>query len=116
TTRFPQENKMGVLRMVDNQEYWELRNTGGQETVIVSLSWNDQTTPAELLRDTENLRVIRWNPETNLWVDEGGIVDQSNQTVTTSVPAEGYGIFTLGLAKPDVILPDDVVVYNYVST
>ena len=116
TTRFPQENKMGVLRMVDNQEYWELRNTGGQETVIISLSWHDETTPAELLRDTENLRVIRWNPETNLWVDEGGIVDHSNQTVTTSVPAEGYGIFTLGLAKPNVILPEDVVVYNYVST
>ena len=116
TERFPQENKMGVLRIIDNQEYWELSNTGGQETVIVTLSWHDETTPAELLRETENLRVVRWDSDKNLWVDEGGIVDNGNQTVTTSVPAEGYGVFTLGLAKPNVILPDDVVVYNYVSS
>lgn len=116
TSIFPQENKMGVLRLIDENEYWELRNDGGPETVIVSLSWHQETTPAELLSDTENLRVVRWNPETNLWVDEGGIVDHSNQTVTTSVPVEDYGVLTLGLAKPNVILPDDVVVYNYVST
>lgn len=116
TERFPQENKMGVLRIIDNQEYWELSNTGGQETVIVTLSWHDETTPEELLRETENLRVVRWDSDKNLWVDEGGIVDNGNQTVTTSVPAEGYGVFTLGLAKPNVILPDDVVVYNYVSS
>lgn len=116
TENRPEQNKMGVLRVVDNQEYWELRNDGSAENVIITLSWHDQTTPEAILNDSENIRVARWDTEKNLWVDEGGMVDQNNQTVTTSVPAEGYGIFTLALAKPNVILPDDVVVYNYVST
>lgn len=116
TTDRPEENRTGVLKAIDTNEYWTLQTQNSQSHVIVTLSWHDKTTPQNLLNDKESLRVVRWDAKRNLWVDEGGIVDQAKQTVTTSVPVEEYGIFTLGLAKKELILPEDVVVYNYMST
>jgi len=116
TTTRPEELRTGILKAIDTNEYWTLQTNNDQSHVIITLSWHENTTPQNLLNDKESLRVVRWNAQRSLWVDEGGIVDLSSKTVTTSVPVEEYGIFTLGLAKKELILPDDVVVYNYVST
>ena len=116
TTSRPETNKTGVLKAIDTNEYWTLQTNNKQSHVIVTLSWHNATTPANLIDDKESLRVVRWDAKKNLWVDEGGIIDLFNQTVTTTVPVEEYGIFTLGLAKKELILPEDVVVYNYVSS
>jgi len=50
-----------------------------------------------------------------LWVDEGGIVDVDNKTVSTPTSLEQYGFFTLGTVKTDKLLKGDVVIYNFVS-
>ena len=112
----PHFNKTGVIRLIDDAEYWTISRDNQQSHVILSLTWHEGTTPAALVSEAENLRVIRWDANQNLWVNEGGIIDFSAKTVTTPVAVEDFGIFTLGLVKPEVILPGDVVVYNYLTT
>ena len=112
----PHFNKTGIIRLINDAEFWTISRDNDQSHVIVTLSWHDQATPEELVKDAENLRIVRWNSEKNLWVNEGGIVDMGNKTVTTAVAVEDFGIFTLGLIKPEAILPGDVVVYNYLTT
>lgn len=116
TVNRPEERRTGILKAIDTNEYWELFTNNQQSHVIITLSWHHSTTPQHMLNDAESMRVVRWDKERELWVDEGGIVDLANKTVTTAVPVEDYGIFTLGLAKTELILPEDIVVYNFVST
>ena len=116
TVNRPEERRTGILKAIDTNEYWELFTNNDQSHVIITLSWHHSTTPQHMLNDAESMRVVRWDKERELWVDEGGIVDLANKTVTTAVPVEDYGIFTLGLAKTELILPEDIVVYNFVST
>lgn len=112
----PHFNKTGVIRLIDDAEYWTVSRDNNQSHVILSLTWNEDTTPLALVSEAENLRVIRWDAKQNLWVNEGGIIDFGAKTVTTPVAVEDFGLFTLGLIKPEVILPGDVVVYNYLTT
>lgn len=116
TVNRPEERRTGILKAIDTNEYWEFFTNNDQSHVIITLSWHHSTTPQHMLNDAESMRVVRWDKERELWVDEGGIVDLANKTVTTAVPVEDYGIFTLGLAKTELILPEDIVVYNFVST
>jgi len=109
-------NKTGVILLIDDAEYWTISRDNQQSHVILSLTWNENTTPTELINEIDNLRIIRWDANQNLWVNEGGIVDTASKTVTTPLAVEDFGIFTLGLVKPEVILPGDVVVYNYLTT
>lgn len=112
----PHENKTGVIRLINNKEYWTFTRNNNQSHVILTLTWNDEITPSELVSEAENLRVIRWDNKQNLWVNEGGIIDFAAKTVTTPIEVKDLGILTLGLIKPEVILPGDVVVYNYLTT
>ncbi|MBS7320781.1 MAG: gliding motility-associated C-terminal domain-containing protein, partial [Myroides sp.] len=88
--------------------------TGTTGSVIVTLSWHHQTTPSEFRGGTD-LHIVRWDANQNLWVDEGGIVDTGNQTVTSPVEVEGFGVFTLGKIKEKFLNPGDVVIYQGVT-
>lgn len=112
---YPHEDRTGIISAVNNQEYWTInQGTGTTGSLMVTLSWHDQTTPVEF-RGTQDLHIVRWDPTQNLWVDEGGIVDTNAKTVTTPVQVDGFGIFTLGKIKEKFLNPGDVVVYNGVS-
>lgn len=109
--------KAGVIQLVDNMEYWIIKKRDNkQENAIVTLSYDKRTTPAELLLEADkNLRIVRWNEKDKMWVDEGGIVDEANQTVTTPIAVEDVGYFTLATVKTDWMLDGEVVIYNFVS-
>lgn len=114
-TKYPHKDRTGIIAQVNDQEYWTINQADGTNgSVIVTLSWHSQTTPVEF-RGTQDLHIVRWDPKQNLWVDEGGIVDESNNTVTTPVEVEGFGVFTLGKIKEKYLNPGDVVVYNGVT-
>jgi len=115
-TIHPHKNKAGAINLIDDKEYWTISRTNKQSHVILTLTWNEKTTPAELLSDTSNLCILRWDSKLNLWVNEGGIVDYAAKTVTSPVPVENFGVFTLGLVKPLAASIKDVVVYNYLTT
>lgn len=110
-------NKSGVLDLINNREYWVIeRKATTQSDVILTLSWDERTTPKELLNNPEKeLRIVRWDEQQRLWIDEGGIVDVENKTIVTPANVSGYGFFTLGAVKTDWLLENDIVIYNYVS-
>lgn len=113
--QYPHKDRTGIIAEVNNQEYWTIeQQTGTSGSVIVTLSWHNQTTPAAF-RGGEDLHIIRWDAGQNLWVDEGGIVDASTNTVTTPVEVEGFGVFTLGKIKEQFLNPGDVVIYQGVT-
>ena len=112
---YPHKDRTGIISAVNNEEYWTINQaTGTTGSVMVTLSWHDQTTPSEF-RGTQDLHIVRWDAHQNLWVDEGGVVDAGAKTITTPVQVDGFGIFTLGKIKEKFLNPGDVVVYNGVS-
>lgn len=113
---YPHALKAGVIREIDDQEYWTLeKNSSGTDNGLITLSWRAETTPASIIAGAEqgDLTIVRWNAATNMWVDEGGAIDIDNQTVTTAV--NDYGVFTLALVKSELVLPCNIVVYNSVT-
>ncbi len=112
---YPHKDRTGIISAVNHQEYWTITQENGTSgSVMVTLSWHDQTTPVEF-RGTQDLHIVRWDSTQNLWVDEGGIIDENAKTVTTPVQVDGFGVFTLGKIKEKFLNPGDVVIYNGVS-
>lgn len=107
----------GVINKLDNKEYWIIeKGSNNSSDIILTLSWDDRTTPLELLTNPErDLRIVRWDAKLQLWVDEGGIVDVANKLITTPTTVKGYGFFTLATVKTDWLIEGDVVIYNLVS-
>lgn len=94
---YPLANKSGVIEGINDKEYWTLDKTAGTSGIILTLSWDETTTtPANLVASPESaIHIVRWDAAQNLWVDEGGVVDRVNKTVTTPVNVLGYGVFTI---------------------
>lgn len=114
---YPHQNRTGVINKINENEYWIVNkadNTKG--SVLLTLSWDESTTPIDLIhKNAEDLHIVRWDSNQKLWVDEGGVVDFANKTVTTPVDVDGFGVFTLASIKPNIINPGDVVIYNGVT-
>lgn len=116
----------GVINLLNDNEYWIIEKGKKEETqkkgtadngdIMLTLSWDEQTTPNALLNNPEQeLHIVRWDKQQKLWVDEGGAVDVSMKEITTPARVKDYGIFTLATVKTDWILDGDVVVYNLVT-
>lgn len=115
-SQYPHASRTGVLQTINDKEYWVINQSETSDrSVIVTLSWDDATTPQSLTSDPELLHVVRWDANQKLWVDEGGVVDVSAQTVSTPIDVEGFGIFTLGTVKKPLLNPGEVVIYNGVT-
>lgn len=112
---YPHHLKDGAIDIIDANEYWVIDRVSGNSSVAVTLGWDTATTPGQLTSRPELLHIVRWNTDLGHWVDEGGIVDETAQTVTTVSEVTGYGIFTLAKIKEDVVLPGDLVVYNAIT-
>lgn len=107
----------GVIHTLNEKEYWRLEGKlKSSKNIVLSLSWDDRTTPPELLKDPENeLHIVRWDANKQLWVDEGGVVDMSSKRITTVSEIKDFGYFTLATVKKDWVLDGDVVIYNLVT-
>lgn len=109
--------KSEVIAFLDEKEYWKIeKGNAVSDDIMLTLSWDERTTPKELLKDpTNELHIVRWDEQQQLWVDKGGVVDVSAKEITTSAQVKGYGYFTLATVKTDWILDGDVVIYNLVT-
>ena len=113
---YPHASRTGIIEKIDDKEYWEIRQqSSNDESVIVTLSWDGRTTPSYLVDAADQLHVVRWDEKQQLWVDEGGIVNYADKTVSTPVKVGGFGVFTLGKIKKNQLNPGDVVIYNGVT-
>lgn len=114
--KYPHFSRTGVLAAIDDNEYWVInKSETTNNSVIVSLSWDTRTTPSSFTANPDLLRVVRWDEKQKLWVDEGGLINHAEQTVTTPINVEGFGVFTLGIVKPPLVNPGEVVIYNGVT-
>lgn len=113
----PTSSMAGVITLLDTAEFWTLTNDAGMSDVLLTLSWEEgTTTPAEIASNPQSaIHIVRWDENQQLWVDEGGLVDVDNKTVTTPLRLDAYGIFTLGRVNESIILDGDVVIYNGVT-
>ncbi len=110
-------NRVGALNKISTSEYWIVENSDANESsVLLTLSWDEETTSDEVLTNPEeDLHIVRWDEQQKIWVDEGGVVDMSRQEVTTIGTVKGYGVFTFGTVKKEWLLDGDIVVYNLVT-
>ncbi|MWB96783.1 gliding motility-associated C-terminal domain-containing protein [Flavobacterium sp. GA093] len=113
--------KPSNIEIINNQEYWTLENTGNKGDIMLTLSWDETTTtPANIVADpkVDKIVIVRWDEATQMWVNEGGIVDVANRTVTTAINVTGYGVFTLArVESKEQPLPcgKEFKIYNAIS-
>jgi gliding motility-associated-like protein len=111
----PHDLAVGIIEFIDDKEYWVLEQVDGNAPVVLTLGWNQETTADELLADPSAIHIVRWDPDQGFWVDEGGVVDENSETVTTISEISGYGMFTLARIKKEELLPENLVVYNSIT-
>lgn len=93
------------LKLVNEAEYWEIKRTdSGNSNVVVTLTWDEATTPAVIFAaPVDEIVVVRWDAAKNLWINEGGVVDLNKKEVIAVSPSLGsYGVFTLARSIPVV--------------
>ncbi|SHG51087.1 gliding motility-associated C-terminal domain-containing protein [Salegentibacter echinorum] len=112
---YSQESRSDIIQVINKNEYWTIENIGETEEAFITLSWSDETTPPEILATPreETIHIVRWDETENRWIDEGGIVNSDNQTVSTMV--NNFGIFTLARVDEGESLPCQISVYNAVT-
>lgn len=115
STIHPHNNKEVSIIEIDDQEYWVLKQEDNdEEEIFLTLSWNEETTPPSIFEaaSEDAIAIVRWDEQKQSWINEGGIVDRENKSVSTLI--EKPGIFTLG--RIDVLLPPcELIVYNAVT-
>lgn len=105
------------IKQVNTKEYWKIEKSKNKQTsLILTLSWDEETTPPDLLQDpAKDLHIIYWNETNKQWEDLGGIVDMENKTIATPAQVSNFGYFTLGRVQQVDPMDDEVVIYNYVN-
>lgn len=114
---YPHTNKTVEIDLIDNQEYWTVEKTGGSSDVMLTLSWDENTTtPTPIVATPESeIHIVRWDTAQNLWIDQGEVaVDVANKTATTVLNVDGYGVFTLARVNTN-LSPEDIVIHNAIT-
>ncbi len=91
------------VTLIDDAEYWVITRDVGTSNPTVTLTLDDETTPANISATPNAVTIVRWNG--TLWVNEGGIYNPSTKEIATT-PSD-YGVFTLG-HKLDTTTQSDV--------
>lgn len=110
--------KSGIVNLVNQREYWTIEKgaKNNEQNVMLTLSWDERTTPQELLTNpAKELHILRWNEEQKMWVDEGGVVNLNSREITTVAPVKGFGYFTLGTVKTNLLEEGNITIYTMVS-
>lgn len=125
--QYPHDNRIGNLVQIDDKEYWTIDRTAGNTEIMLTLSWDESTTPNYIWGDlnpaspdNEMVTIAHWDETQNLWVDEGGIVEIGSNgigsgTVTSFFTTSGFGVFTLARVKQRVEPAGNIVIYNAVT-
>ncbi|WP_168796400.1 gliding motility-associated C-terminal domain-containing protein [Flagellimonas onchidii] len=107
----PDETVISEIDFIDNVEYWEVKRLSGNnnDKFSVTLKWDVSTTPKEILDSPDNVHVVRWDENKKKWIDEGGMRNGLEDSVTAIVSNDG--LFTLALVNEN----NRLEVYNAIS-
>lgn len=110
-----QELRAGGIEKINDTEYWTFTKNDEESALFVTLTYNENTTPPLFLSaaDKELLIIVRWDDDSNMWVNEDGVIDAVNKTITTATKKDG--VFTFGILKEEVLNPGNLVIYNAVT-
>lgn len=113
---YPHDKKDAtIIDIIDDKEYWTVSKNSSTTDILLTLSWDEATTPAAIIAAPQDvIHIVRWDEAKQLWVDEGGVVNTNEKTVTTIASVSGYGAFTLARVK-STVEDDDVEIYDAVS-
>lgn len=118
-TKYPHASKDDSIITINSKEYWNVTQDEGSENIVLSLTLDHDTTPADFFveNDDTELAIVRWNG--TKWINEKGflsteITGEAYSNLLTGV-VSGYGIFTMALVKKTPPENFDVIVYNAVS-
>ena len=91
----PHSSKEGNIKFINKAEYWEIDRISGKSDVKITLSWNSETTPQNIIEAAVEgkLGIVRWDG--SKWVNEEVKVNTKAKTITTT--PRGFGIFTLAI-------------------
>ncbi len=105
------------IKQLNTQEYWKLEKTKNSQTnFMLTLSWDERTTLADVLKNPEqDLHIVHWNSANKQWEDLGGIVDMDNKKITTPANISNLGYFTLASMQESPPVEEGVIIYNYVN-
>jgi hypothetical protein len=87
--------KETTIDFVSNCEYWMIDRTAANSNVLVTLSWNDQTSCG--LKQLPLTKVIRWNG--TLWQDHGNS-NPTTETVSSASAITNFSPFTMSVIDP----------------
>jgi gliding motility-associated-like protein len=115
------ESKETGIITINNQEYWEVTQIDGTDKIVLSLTLDRDTTPAEFFDKDSNtqLAIVRWDPRAGKWINEGGVLsdDITGEAYSNLLTHQvsGYGIFTMAIVEKSDPPPPGVIVYNAIS-
>lgn len=114
-TQYPHLNKEVTIDLIDDAEYWVVDRILGNSDLVLTLSWDERTTPSVLLEDKtgQELHIVRWDETSQMWIDEGGVASKDEKIVTTAVT--GYGVFTFAKVLVEDTPEENLIVYNGLS-
>lgn len=116
---YPHANRPETINLIDNQEYWTVEKTGGSSDIMLTLSWDENTTtPSAIVVAPETeIHIVRWDATKSLWIDEGEVaVDVTNKTATTVLNVDGYGVFTFARVNKAIDTSSEKIVIHNVLT
>lgn len=99
---YPITQKENNISVIDGNGYWVVRSSVESEVMSIVLSWDNSSTSGEILAlPLERISVVRWDVDKDMWVNEGGVVDVANETVTINTAIKMDNVFTLGHGGQD---------------
>lgn len=112
---YPHDKKDAtIIDIIDDKEYWTVNKNASTTDILLTLSWDEATTPLSIIAIPQDvIHIVRWDDTKQSWTDEGGVVNANEKTVTTTATVSGYGTFTLARVKSTV--DDDVVIHDAIS-
>ena len=111
---YSHENISGTIRQINEEEYWVINQVNGNSEVVIGLSYKLGSTPNFITENLSLVRILRWDLEAELWIDEGGINSASESMIYTTTSLDKYGIFTLGVVDRESA-EEDIIVYNLLT-
>jgi gliding motility-associated-like protein len=114
---YPLNSKETTISLIDDVEFWQVDETNRDSDILLTLSWDESTTPAAIYAEPINeMHIVRWDNTNKLWVDMGGVADAATKEVTMVInKSDNYGVFTLARVTTISTVPDDLIIYNAVS-
>jgi gliding motility-associated-like protein len=85
---FPHTKKASNIALIDQKQYWNVDKVNIADDVFLSLFINKKTTDLEIdAAPHEALHIVGWDPVQNIWVDLGGVYNDSKNEITTASKA-----------------------------